>query len=362
MKNRILFILKRRDDYHHTKHSSHIGLSTGLYNSASFVVDMLNANGISAKMVVVIDNNDIDREVIKYNPTHVIIESLWVVPTKFSILTRLHPRVKWIIRLHSEIPFLANESVAMDWIPDYYTYRNVSVACNSPRIKEELDYYLDSIYENVKYNIVLFRDLLKPFRKEVIYLPNIYPTNFVPKIEKRKNNFLDIGCFGAIRPLKNHLNQALAAIRYADSLKKKLNFHVNSGRVEMRGEPVTRNLASLFSHVSKKGHKLVNHEWTHREDFLKLCGTMDLGMQVSFSETFNIVAADFISQSVPIVVSDEIPWSSNFFTADPQDTGSIYRALYRTGILKKANVFFNQQNLISYTNESARKWLKEFDK
>ena len=112
-KKKILFILKRREDYNGIIHS-HVGLSTGLFNSASFMNDMLNDAGVESKLVVVEDNNRIDSEVYKYKPTHVIIEALWVVPSKFAILADLHPTVKWIVRLHSELPFLANEGIALD--------------------------------------------------------------------------------------------------------------------------------------------------------------------------------------------------------------------------------------------------------
>ena len=105
MSARVLFILKRRQDYNAIVHS-HVGLSTGLYNSAKFMDDMLQANGVERKLVVVADNNCIDREVTQYKPTHVIIEALWVVPQKFTVLQKLHPNVKWIIRVHSEIPFI----------------------------------------------------------------------------------------------------------------------------------------------------------------------------------------------------------------------------------------------------------------
>ena len=113
--NKILFLLKRREDYSAKIHGSNVGLSTGLYNSASFMNDMLNELGIESKLSVVIDNNCIDREVTQYQPTHVVIEALWVVPTKFAVLQALHPNVKWIVRLHSELPFLANEGMALHW-------------------------------------------------------------------------------------------------------------------------------------------------------------------------------------------------------------------------------------------------------
>ena len=86
-----------------------------------------------------------------------IIEALWVVPSKFEVLQKLHPNVKWIIRLHSEVPFLANEGIAMEWIFDYMKYDNVIISVNSKRMEREM-------------NIIL--------PKPVLYLPNYYPVVF----------------------------------------------------------------------------------------------------------------------------------------------------------------------------------------
>jgi hypothetical protein len=138
---KLLFILKRREDYNPVKHSP-LGLSTGLFNSASFVVNMLNSAGIEAAMEVAIDNNCIDRMVKQHQPTHVIIEALWVVPTKFSVLTKLHPNVKWIIRLHSEMPFMAGEGMSMDWLGEYINFPTIDIGINAPRMLSEIQTYL----------------------------------------------------------------------------------------------------------------------------------------------------------------------------------------------------------------------------
>ena len=124
--NKVLFILKKRQ----TSHTGYASVSSGLLNSAKFVSDMLNKNGIESHLVEVNDNNCIDREVTKFKPTHVIIEALWVVPQKFEVLTKLHPNVQWIIRLHSDISFLANEGIAIEWIYEYLKYPNVKVSAN----------------------------------------------------------------------------------------------------------------------------------------------------------------------------------------------------------------------------------------
>ena len=68
MKPRILFILKRREDYSAKLHSE-IGLSTGLYNSAKFVSDMLVESGVDSAVSVAVDSNCIDRIVTEHRPT-----------------------------------------------------------------------------------------------------------------------------------------------------------------------------------------------------------------------------------------------------------------------------------------------------
>jgi hypothetical protein len=346
--SKVLFLLKRREDYNSVLHSN-IGLSTGLYNSAKFVSDMLDKSGVQSRLVVCKDNNDIDREVNNYKPSHVIIEALWVVPSKFAILRKLHPSVRWIVRLHSEIPFMAAEGMAMDWIAEYLSFDNVSLGINAPRMLHDCKTYLKSVYPN------------RILDYKLIYLPNFYPQKHenAKRIDTEKDT-IDIGCFGAVRPLKNHLTQAIGAIEFAERVNKKLNFHVNAGRIEMKGEPMINNLRGMFEQLSDSGHKLINHQWTPREDFIKLCAKMDIGLQVSFSETFNIVGADFVSQGVPFVGSTEIPWCVDTFYADPTNSKDIADKLELAYNWPRLNNWMNKRSLKSYTNETRDIWLEYF--
>jgi hypothetical protein len=346
---KVLFCLKRREDYSAILHH-HVGLSTGLYNSASFMNDMLVDSGIDSVLEVAIDNNCIDRLVNKHKPTHVIIEALWVVPTKFSILQKLHPTVTWIIRLHSEMPFMAGEGNALNWVGDYTTFKNVLISCNAPRMLSEVRNYL-KIRNNWS---------AAETNRRVIYQPNFYPREFVTKPFDKEKDHIDVACFGAIRPLKNHLLQAFGALEFANRIGKKLHFHVNAGRIEMNGSPVLNNLKGTFEQLFDSGHRLINHQWCPREDFLQVCATMDIGLQVSFSETFNIVGADLVSQGVPLVGSVEIPWSSGFFNADPTNSHDIANQLYKSYMLPQINVKLNQHKLIKYTNQTRKVWTKYF--
>lgn len=341
---KILFILKRREDYNHVLHCT-VNLSTGLFNSANYMHEMLLECGFDSNIVVVVDNNDIDREVTKYRPTHVIIEALWVVPSKFDILQRLHPTVKWIIRLHSDMPFMAGEGMAMNWIAEYSEYRNLIIACNSPKM----------LLECKKYTKVK-----NDSSDKVIYLPNYYPPNFATKKFQYDSEYINIGCFGAIRPLKNHLLQAVAALTFADLIGKKLRFHINTGRIEMKGDSVFNNLKGMFEQLSDTGHEMIHHYWMPRENFLEICAEMDIGMQVSFSETFNIVAADLLSQGIPVIGSKEIPWLSNWAVCDSTDNNSIVRKLLSTYNFPWFNTWLNKRKLTKYVTNTKQIWTEYF--
>jgi hypothetical protein len=348
---KVLFVLKKKessgygDSYGDDKFSG--SMETGLLNSAKFVNDMLVSHSIDSTIVVVHDNNDIDREVTKFKPDVVIIEALWVVPEKFDVLHRLHPNVQWVVRLHSALSFIANEGSASNWILEYLKYENVHVSCNDYRI-------LNSIKDLAR---IKFHWPDETINYKVLYQPNYYPLHFRTKEFDREKSWIDVACFGAIRPLKNQLVQAVAAVKFAHIIGKRLNFHINGTRIEMKGAPILHNLVGLFEHLD---HKLVMHEWRRHEEFKQLTGEMDIGLQVSYTETFNIVTADLISEGVPVVTSSEVLWVADKYQADPNDVNSIVDKLKMTYEHAEENVLRNQNNLRDYDIESVKAWFRSF--
>lgn len=339
---RVLFVVKQRAGYSTSPDDSNY-CSSGLFNSATFVVDMLKESGVDAKLVEVIDNNSIDKEVHSFKPSIVIIEAFWVLPEKFDVLVKLHPHVQWIVRGHSNWPFLANEGVAIDWIYEYLKHKNVSVAMNAPEIVADI------------------RKLDKARAHKVLYLPNFYPPNIRGSQRKSGDLALDIGCFGAIRPLKNQLIQAVSAIRFAKELNRPLRFHINVSRTEQGGNNVLKNLRSLFSNTPQT--VLVESDWLTHAEFLKLVRKMDVAMAVSLSETFCITAADAVAEDVPLVCSKEVPWATHLSVADPTSSDSIVSRLHKvTGLFGKTARLFNAHNLHSYSKESKNIWLEFFSK
>jgi hypothetical protein len=340
---RILFILKLRQV------SGGVGKelkSAGLSNSARYVQEMLARNEMITKLVQVVDNNQIDREVTLFQPDIVIIEALWVVPSKFAILTKLHPNVQWIVRLHSELPFLANEGSAMEWITACANIHNVYVGTNSPFAQRDLKRYL----------------ALNGLQHKLLFLPNYYP------VETKTTNaelfwdpgeVINIGCFGAIRPLKNQLVQAAAAVEFANRHKLRCRFHINAERVEGRGDAILKNLRAFFEPLEY--HELVEHQWLDKDDFLAVVRQMDVGMQMSLSETFNIVSADFINEDIPILASREIDWMPKFFTASPTNVDSMVRGLERILFYDRHFIWLNLQRkaLRKYVNNSEKVWVAQ---
>jgi hypothetical protein len=303
MSTKVLFVCKKRISY---------GISYGLFNSARFVSNYLNEYGIESHVVDAVDANEIDKIVTQHNPQVVIIEAIWATPEKMEELLQInrHKQRVWLIRIHSKFPFLANEGTAFPWMLGYRNvaerYGNLIIAPNAECVAH---------------------DLAEAFGMTTVFLPNIYqPSAFGTPVEKDKDKrVINVGCFGAIRPMKNTLTQAIAAVKFGDKRGNVIHFHINAARCEQRGDQVLHNLEAFFE--GQEEHKLIKHEWVSYPEFVKIVCQMDIGMQVSYSETFNIVAADFVSHDIPLVGSKEIDWLPTMFTADPNSTHSIAEAL-----------------------------------
>lgn len=339
MKIKALFIIKERVVYG-TKTKAY-----GLFNSCNFVAKKLKDNGIDADVVQVVDNNCIDKKVTEYKPTHCFIEALWVVPSKFEVLSRLHPNVNWIVRIHSKVPFLAGEGMAYEWINQYESLRKkgikISISCN---------------------NYEMYEDMKILYGEKISYTPNIYNPDPEVKpdeifdLEKMRDD-LHVGCFGALRPLKNHAQQAIWAIEFADKINKKLHFHINISEHEQnQAGPVLSNIREIFKETK---HKLVEHLWHDHRNFLELVKNMDMGMQISFSETFNIVAADFVYCGIPIVVSKDIKFVNCLNAVNSSDRDRVIRAMYIAYYGRLFGLQYINNIMLNLHNEKAHKeWMR----
>lgn len=309
-------------------YDGHKCISNGLKTSAQFVVNLLLHEGYRAKLVEAVDGNSIDALVTQYAPARVVLEAIWVTPAKMAHLQKLHPKVRWTVRIHSETPFLAQEGMAVDWIASYVRL-GIEVAFNSP-------------YTAADFAIV----------GKATYLPNYYPLR-KPRSRKAHSGRLDVGCFGAVRPLKNQLIQAMAAIEFAKKAGLSLHFHMNGSRIEQDGSNNLKNIRALFAVVGKP-YKLVLHDWMGHEDFLELIAEMDICLQVSLTESFNITSADAVSMGVPLIGSPAIRWLPARSQASTDNAADIVRAM---GHADQSMVLMNHAALTSYLATATGIWL-----
>jgi len=224
-------------------------------------------------------------------------------------------------------------------------YPNVTISTNSLKSLADLR-RLVSRNENIHGDV----------EKLIKYTPNYYPEKFETSFKKVQNTEVHIGCFGAIRPFKNHVVQAMAAIEYAASNKKYLKFYVNGTRTEQAGINCLKNLRSLFYHATNC--ELIELPWLSHNEFKELLhDKIDLALQCSFTETFNIVTADAVSSNVPVVVSNEIDWVSSMVQANFSDISDIVKKMNRATkyafVLNKQN----QKQLKKYLKKSKFAWI-----
>jgi glycosyltransferase involved in cell wall biosynthesis len=261
----------------------------------------------------------------------VAIEALWVEPANLQVLQDLNPDVEFLVRIHSETAFLVQETIAIQWIKAYIN-QGVTVGFNSIRTAE----IMSDLYPG---------DL-------IVFSPDYFPVTRRSRVPNNKT-VLDIGCFGALRLMKNQLNQAIAAIEYGRQIGKPINFHINiSFHGDTSGSAILDNLRSLFTGT---GNTLVEHPWLDDASFAQLMSTMDAVMQVSLSESFNLVAAEATNLRLPIVVSHEIIWAHDNIKAEPTDVDDIVDKL-TTALADHRLIEESIEGLRKYDDISKKIW------
>lgn len=289
--------------------------------------------GLSGRVasVAVDDTNDIKIAIQRFKPKNVFIQAIWIRAETLAPIKYMFPDTKFYLHVHSNVPFLVTEGYATTYISSYY-----------------------KLGWGVVFNNLQAYELFKNY-PNTHYLPNIYNANFLSKKPREESNTIDVGCFGSFRPMKNHITQAMAAMRFAEDMGKTINFHVNFGRSEGGGEVIKKNILALFQLNTK--HKLIDTPWKSHSDFIShMNQNIDINMQLSMSESFNIVAADSIAAAVPIIVSPEIDWvypSCISYYSDWYDINRTMKKVLTYGYIEENREYlrvFNRKSIETWEN------------
>lgn len=287
----------------------HIGLGV----NGTHTCRVLRKNGIRADLYATWTPKDIHDQLIKTQTptgnsvTHAIIEAPWVHAKHMQELLMEHPTVHFVCRNHSQIGFLQVEAGAIKMIRDYFglqeSFLNFTYSANNSRYCDYAE---------------------KTYRGRCVYLPNLYDLDRSARKHpvSHDHRALRIASFGSLRLLKNHTTSAAAAQLIARSRNCDLEFWISTGREE-HGKGLHLALQNMFRGMP--GMKLVENPWQSWDQFRHTVSHMDLLMQPSFTETFNIVSADACAEGVPVVGSDAIEWLPAHWQANVDDPADIAR-------------------------------------
>jgi len=287
--------------------SSCVGLNVAGFATA----EVLRDAGIDVTVFPVRHNVDLVHAIDSYNQTHehrlthVVISAPWLSIFDLQSLLYGFPEIHFAILSHSNVGFLQADPEGVRLLRKYHQlskeFDNFTVGGNCDRFAE----WMNCAYGESDCDIV--------------HLPNLYPI-WTAKSTTWTYGTLKIGAFGAVRPYKNFMTAAGAAIAMQRMLGVPVEFHMSAGGEG--DDMVAPAIAQIFEGT---GVTLVTHPWRYWDDFIQLIGTMDILLQPSYTESFNMVTADGILQGVPSVVGPAIRWAPDSWKADPDDAMDVAR-------------------------------------
>jgi hypothetical protein len=272
---------------------SHVGLRI----SADYTAKTLQQHGIWAEAWSLKSAEDLVKKLRKAHesavndcevrPSHVVISAPWIPSAEVAAMAYEFPNIMFAVTSHSSVGFLSADPSAIKIMREIADLQmmchNVFVAGNSQKF---VSWATDT------------------WGVHATWLPNLYCTSENFNHHRKWNGgLLRLGIFGANRPLKNAISGAAAAAELATKLGTPIELYLSSGRNEGGSFKAIDEITSGIPNL-----KIIHTGWLSWPAFRRLLRTIDLVFQVSYTESFNVVTADAISEGVPVVVSEAIDW------------------------------------------------------
>lgn len=284
----------------------HIGLGVSAVNT----VKVLRDAGTDAHVWPATSLADIEALLVR-DPLidHIVINALWIPTVELSSLCNRYPRRHFYANIHSNVGFLSADRGGVSLMREYMQLEkglyNFRVAANSQKFTR----WLSSTYA-----------------APCVYLPNLYHLTAQDGQSRpgwQREGTLRIGSFGAIRPLKNQITAAAAALELGTMLRTPVEFHVSTEREEGGTPGVLGAIQNLYR--NHPGAKLLGHKWAPWPEFRLIVPQMHLLIHVSHTESFSMVTGDAIAAGVPVVVSSAIDWTPKYWEASLDNVDDVAR-------------------------------------
>ena len=278
---------------------------SGLGITASNLAEVLHDHGIAAVAQPVVDGYQL-RQMLRADRwpgiTHVALCAPFFDTAFLETLCREFPHIEWTVTYHSNWGFLQVDTWAVRCL---VLQMNLQNRVRNFRISGNCREFCDS--------------LGAAFRSSALLLPNLFYLHGQPERKRQpwSTGDLHLGIFGATRVLKNLVTASVSALVIGKQMGAgRTLVHISSGRVE-HGDRVVETVRELFR--GQRQAELVEEPWQAWPDFQMTVRWMDLLLQPSFTESFNNVTADGVSQGVASVVGYPISWVPASWRACPDD-------------------------------------------
>ncbi len=292
------------------RHVSHIGLGVSAMNTCK----MLRSRGIATEVWPLVHARDLAERLHREPATHVVISAPWIPSVEIQTLITRYPDTRFAVNCHSNVGFLQADSNGVKLVREA-----MEIECGAHNF-------------HISGNSLRFCNWLRTtYARPCTYLPNLYWLDGQPRCRPQfYGGTLRIGAFGAVRPLKNFMSAAAAAVTIARGLKADLELYISSGRMEGGGDVVMRAVHAMVDRIP--GVRIMQNGWQSWPTFRQSVGNMHLLLQPSYTESFNMVTADGVAEGVASVVSHAIDWAPDHWKAmadDVLDIARVGRALLR---------------------------------
>jgi hypothetical protein len=287
---------------------SHIGLGVAAINTAK----VLRRDGIVTDVWPILSAADLRARLLqrsKDKPVEqVIISAPWIPTAELQDLANQFSETNFAVVCHSNVGFLQADPNGVKLVRETLELEmathNVRLGGNSRRFCDWIE---------------------STFGGHCYFLPNLY---FLDGQPNRQRSFcgggtLRIGVFGAVRPLKNLMSSAGAALEISRRLRVPLELWISGGRAEGGGETVLAAVKQMLAGLPNVELKM--NGWQSWPNFRKTVAHMHLLLQPSYTESFNMVTADGTAEGVASVVSEAIDWAPDDWKADVDDVLDIAR-------------------------------------
>ncbi len=327
---------------------SHIGLGVSAaqnqraLRAAGYMTDV-RAVGSGQELLELLDDDRQTATLAHHVAiTHVVVSAPWIATAELARMAHKHPDVEFSVLSHSNVGFLQADPRAIALLREGADLErampNFHIAANAESLRD----WWQAAYQT-------------PMQ----LLPNMYPFQSTRNRRTWSGGTLRIGCFCAIRPYKNVLTAAAAALEVGVRLRASdLEFWISGGRTE-GGGTIAEAIHQMYVNVPRA--KVVANQWESWPQFLGTVGSMDLLMQPSYTETFNMVTADGISRGVPSVVSESIAWAPKNWRASTDSARDLadraVALLHDPGAIEQG-----MEALIANNEAALREWRRFLEK